>query len=198
MRKRKTRRNRWILIGLIFAGMAGYGIVTFNAIRRQAIVDEARPADCIVVLGAAQYNGRPSPVLKARLDHTLELFDEKMAPRIITTGGYGGDRKFSEAGVGKEYLVKHGVPPDAVEADSHGDTTLESVRSVKPRLALDQAKSCIVVSDGFHLFRCKALFAHEGLVAYTSPAPDSPIESSATSRFWHSLREVFVLSLIHI
>jgi uncharacterized SAM-binding protein YcdF (DUF218 family) len=181
-----------LLWGLLVVVISLYGLSIYSAIRRQATRDEARISDCIVVLGAAQYNGRPSPVFKARLDHTVNLFNKKLAPRIITTGGYGLDKKYTEAGAGREYLVKRGVPAAAIEVDPNGETTLQSVRSVKERLTQEGVRSCIVVSDGFHLFRSKAIFAHEGILVYASPAPGSPIENSQVARFWHSLREVFV------
>lgn len=181
-----------VLLGLLAIVIVAYGVSIYSAIRRQASRDEAQLSDCIVVLGAAQYNGRPSPVLKARLDHSVDLFNRKLAPRIITTGGYGLDKKFTEAGAAREYLVKRGVPAASIEVDPNGETTLQSVRSVKERLQHEGVRSCIVVSDGFHLFRSKAIFAHEGILVYPSPAPGSPIENSPVARFWHSLREVLV------
>lgn len=182
------------LLGFLAAALLLYGVVVYLAIRREATRDAARAADCIVVLGAAQYNGRPSPVFKARLDHAVDLFSRKMAPRVITTGGYGPDNRFTEAGAAQEYLVKHGVPATAVEVDPSGETTVQSIRSVSNRMALDGMNSCILVSDGFHLYRSRTIFAKEGIVVYPSPAPNSPIENSPGARFWHSLREVFVFT----
>lgn len=172
--------------------IGGYAVSIYTAVRRQATHDETQISDCIVVLGAAQYNGRPSPVLRARLDHSVELFNEKFASRVITTGGYGPDKKYTEAGAAKEYLLKHGIPPAAIEVDPNGETTVQSIHSVGRKLKQEGLRTCIVVSDGFHLFRCKAIFNHEGIQVYTSPAPGSPIENSPGARFWHSLREVFV------
>lgn len=188
----RIRRRGLRLLGVLLLGMVAYGGWIYFAIRTQAGRDEARPADCIIVLGAAQYNGRPSPVLKARLDHVLELFKRGLAPRILTTGGPGRDKKYSEAGVSKDYLVKHGIPAEVIDVDPVGGTTYESVQSIKQRFGPGKIGSCIVVSDGFHLFRSRALFAHEGIVVYPSPAPDSPIESSTGDRIWYTLREVFV------
>jgi len=188
----------WILLASLGVVVGVYGVEIYSAIRDQATRDEAQAAGCIVVLGAAQYNGRPSPVFKARLDHTVNLFNRKLAPWIITTGGYGLDKKFTEAGAGKDYLVKHGVPASAIEVDPYGETTLQSARSVKKRLLRNGVRSCIVVSDGFHLFRSKAIFAGEGIIVYPSPAPGSPIESSPAARFWHSLREVFVYAAFRL
>src|SRR5947209_11658509 len=83
-------------------------------VARQAKVDEARPSDVILVLGAAEYRGRPSPILRARLDHALELYKQGLAPRILTTGGAGGDPVYTEGGVGQLYLVTRGVPSEAI------------------------------------------------------------------------------------
>ena len=192
MTRQSNRSVVWVLLGLFAIVIVAYGVSIYSAVREQASRDEAQVSDCIVVLGAAQYNGRPSPVLKARLDHTVDLFNRKLAPRIITTGGYGLDKKFTEAGAAREYLVKHGVPATSIEVDPNGETTFQSVRSVKGRLRSEGVRSIIVVSDGFHLFRSKAIFAHEGILVYPSPAPASPIENSPVARFWHSLREVLV------
>src|ERR1700685_4489316 len=97
-----------------------------HAIARQSTVDEARPADVIVVLGAAEYRGRPSPVLQARLNHALFLYLQHMAPRILTTGGAGGDASLTEGAGGRAYLSQHGVPSEAVLVEDEGSSTVES------------------------------------------------------------------------
>lgn len=194
------RPKKWVhqLAGWIILLLLGYVIVVYARVRHQAWNDEAQSADFIVVLGAAQYNGRPSPVLKARLDHAIHLFSRKYAPQIITTGGHGLDRNFTEAGVARDYLMKQGIAESAIQVAPNGDTTLQSIRSIKNLLPTGHAKSCIVVSDGFHLFRLKTVFQDEGIQAYVSPDPDSPIESSSNARFWHSLREVMVYTAYEI
>src|ERR1700690_4460858 len=95
-------------------------------IERQSTRDEAQPADVILVLGAAEYRGRPSPVLRARLDHALELYRRKLASRIMTTGGAGGDPVFTEGGVGRAYLIAHGVPSEAIVVETEGESTVYS------------------------------------------------------------------------
>src|SRR6266704_6469114 len=95
-------------------------------IRRQSTVDEVRPADVILVLGAAEYRGRPSPVLEARLNHALYLYLQHMAPRILTTGGSGGDPTFTEGEVGRAYLSRRGVPSEAIMVESEGQSTVQS------------------------------------------------------------------------
>src|SRR5580658_2644331 len=96
-------------------------------IAHQSTVDEAQPADIIVVLGAAEYRGKPSPVLRARLDHALALYQRQLAPRIMTTGGAGGDPIFTEAAVGRTYLMSHGVPSEAIIVETEGESTVHSI-----------------------------------------------------------------------
>jgi uncharacterized SAM-binding protein YcdF (DUF218 family) len=165
----------------------------YRDIRRLAEQDKAHAADAIVILGAAQYNGRPSPVLKARLDHALDLYRRGYAHAIITTGSYGLDPNYSEAQVGTEYLIQQGVKANSIITEQGSVTTRDSIRA---SVALMQSKGwsqALVVSDGFHMYRLKKMFEDSGIVAYTSPAPESPIESEPTQRYWHSLREVLLV-----
>jgi uncharacterized SAM-binding protein YcdF (DUF218 family) len=170
----------------------------YQAIRKQAATDEARPADAIVVFGAAQYNGVPSPVFKARLDHAFELEDRGLAPVVITTGGSGGDPKFTEAGVGRDYLIQQGVAAEKILSEDRSETTYQSVQAVARILRQRGAKTCLAVSDGFHLYRVKMMFASQGIIAYGSPAPDSPIEADPTLRALHSLRETLISTLWYL
>ena len=170
----------------------------YRAIRRQAASDEARPADAIVIFGAAEYNGAPSPVFKARLDHAQELDDRGLAPVLITTGGSGGDRHFTEGGVGRDYLIQQGVAEAKILAETRGSTTYDSVQAAAQILQRRHARACIAVSDGFHLYRIKLMFRALGITAYTSPAPDSPIEDDSTLRTLYSLREMAVTTLWHL
>jgi uncharacterized SAM-binding protein YcdF (DUF218 family) len=174
--------------------IAIYFMYLYRQIRDFAVLDDAHFADAIVVLGAAQYNGRPSPVLKARLDHALELYQDGFAQTIITTGSYGSDPNFSEAEVGRKYLVQHGVRVDSIVTEQGSGTTYDSVRAVTGLLRAKGWRTALVVSDGFHLFRTKKMFNDNGVIAFTSPAPNSPIELEASQRFWHSMREVVLFS----
>src|SRR5206468_5593997 len=167
--------------------VTGYGTYLYRQIRSCAVRDEARVADAIVVLGAAQYNGRPSPTFKARLDHAYDLYQQKLAQPIITTGSYGNDPNFSEAEVGRKYLVQRGVGVADIVTEQGSGTTHDSIQAAAGLLKAKGWKSALVVSDGFHLFRVKKMFADEGIVAYPSPAPNSPIELAASQRFWYSL-----------
>jgi uncharacterized SAM-binding protein YcdF (DUF218 family) len=140
-------------------------------IRDQSSVDEARPSDIIIVLGAAEYSGRPSPVLEARLNHVLSLYLEKMAPRILTTGGAGGDPTFTEGGVAHHYLSRHGVPSEAILVESEGESTVHSIAAAAEIMQRMHLTSCIVVSDGYHIYRVKKMLENRGMTVYGSPRP---------------------------
>jgi len=170
----------------------------YHAVRQQAARDEARPADAIVVFGAAQYNGAPSPVYKARLDHAFDLEERGLAPLVITTGGSGGDPHFTEGGVGRDYLIQRGVAAEKILAETRSETTYQNVQAIARLLQKRGARSLIAVSDGFHLYRIKLMCASEGLTAYASPAPDSPIEADPFTRTLHSWREAFISSLWYV
>ncbi|HEY1217089.1 MAG TPA: YdcF family protein, partial [Bryobacteraceae bacterium] len=114
------------LLSILFLAYLFY---VAKQIERQSTIEEARPADVIIVLGAAEYNGRPSPVLKLRLDHALELYSEGLAPYILTTGGAGGDPVFTEGEVGRAYLSRHGVPSEAILVEPEGATTAQSLNA---------------------------------------------------------------------
>ena len=175
--------NRVLLrVGLSAAAVgaiaAGFGLSTVaRDIRRQSRVDEAQPADVIVVLGAAEYRGRPSPVLEARLNHALFLYLRNLAPRILTTGGAGGDPTFTEGGVAQAYLSRHGVPSEAILVESEGESTVHSIAAAAEIMRRMKLQSCIVVSDGYHIYRVKKMLQFRGLNVYGSPrkehAPDT-------------------------
>jgi uncharacterized SAM-binding protein YcdF (DUF218 family) len=141
--------------------------------------DRARPAAAIVVLGAAQYEGRPSPVLRARLDHALELWRRDLAPRVILTGGRGVGDTTSEAAVGRRYMIDRGVPGSAIRLEDRGKTTSQSLHSVAQMMAEYDSSSVILVSDPFHMFRLSILARRLGMEPYTSPTRTSPIGNSS-------------------
>ena len=143
-------------------------------IAHQSTVDEAQPADIIVVLGAAEYRGKPSPVLRARLDHALTLYQRGLAPRILTTGGAGGDPVYTEGDVGRTYLVSRGVPSEAIVVDAEGASTVYSTASAAEIMRRMALKSCIVVSDGYHIFRAKRMLQSSGMRVYGSPRSLNP------------------------
>jgi uncharacterized SAM-binding protein YcdF (DUF218 family) len=159
----------WYAIALAITAFVVAIAVLSSRVEVQSQRDEARPADVILVLGAAEYRGKPSPVLKARLDHALELYQRKLAPRIMTTGGAGGEHVFTEGTVGRDYLTARGVPPEAIIVESEGESTVQSTTiaiEIMQRMGL---RSAIVVSDGYHIFRVKRMLQMRGIVAYGSP-----------------------------
>jgi uncharacterized SAM-binding protein YcdF (DUF218 family) len=156
-------------IGVAVAGLLIYIAYLSVRIEQQSFRDEARPADVILVLGAAEYRGRPSPVLRARLDHALALYQQHIAPRIMTTGGAGGDPVFTEGTVGRAYLISHGVPSEAIIVEAEGDTTVRTVTLAGEILRRMGLRSVVVVSDGYHIYRVKEMLRASGLAVYGSP-----------------------------
>ena len=166
-----------IAAGLLLVSVMGLGVKLFSVaddIRRQSDLDEARPADVILVLGAAEYRGRPSPILEARLNHALFLYRQELAPRIITTGGKGGDPMFTEGEVGRAYLSRHGIPSEAIIVESEGETTVHSTAAAAEIMRRMDLHSCIVVSDGYHIYRVKRMLQFQGIAVYGSPRPTEP------------------------
>lgn len=155
----------------VFAALIAY--VSLR-IERQSTKDEARNADVILVLGAAEYRGRPSQVLRARLDHALELYRRKLAPLILTTGGAGGDPVFTEGGVGRSYLIGQGVPPESIIVENEGESTVESTAMAGEIMRRMGLHSVIVVSDGYHIYRVKRMLQFRGLNVYGSPRKEQP------------------------
>ena len=192
------RRVGWIAALAAALLAAGAVVSTALGIRRQAGIDEARQADVILILGAAEYRGRPSPVLKARLDHGLELYRRNLAPRILTTGGAGGDPIFTEAAVARDYLRQRGVPAEAIIVEAEGESTLESAVAAAEIMRRMGLKSCVVVSDGYHIFRAKKILAARGLTVYGSPRP--PGSSGSARQWWLYLRQAvgYLLWLVGI
>lgn len=179
---------------LLILGVAGYIFYLARQIEKQSTIDEARPADAILVLGAAEYNGKPSPVLKARLNHALYLYLKGLAPYILTTGGAGGDPRYTEGGVGRAYLMRHNVPQSAILADPEGATTNESVDAAVETLRARDLHSCIVVSDGYHIYRVKRRLEARGIKVYGSPRPPSPLSRSELRWLYFRQAVAFVLS----
>ena len=146
--------------------------VTFEVVRYTS-VEEAHAADVILILGAAEYRGRPSPVLKARLDHGLALWRRKLAPRILTTGGSGGDPVYTEGEVGRTYLINHGVPAEAIIVEPEAASTAQSTAAAGEIMQRMGLRSCLVVTDGYHVYRSKRMLEARGLKVYSSPRPSS-------------------------
>lgn len=151
--------------------------------------DDAGRADAIIVLGAAQYVGRPSPVLKARLDHAVSLYEQGLAPRMILTGGTGVGDTTSEAAVSRRYVLRKGVPDDAIVTEDEGRTTRQSVAAVAAWMRAHDDTTALFVSDPFHMLRLSVLARRHGLVPLSSPTRTSPISGSARQEWKYVLSE---------
>jgi uncharacterized SAM-binding protein YcdF (DUF218 family) len=191
----KPKRLKWILrialwLALVLA-VAALGwcrwvyvqIVRYASLDQVAQTAQMAPADAIIVFGAAEYDGRPSPVYRARLDHGLTLFHHGIAPLIITLGGNGGDQ-YNEGAVGREYLMGMGVPRQAIIAETVSRNTEESARRVSVIARANGLHRLVIVSDGTHMFRIHEICAAEGLEVLTSPRPSVSIEGGAGKTGW--------------
>lgn len=156
-----------VAVAVLYFGRVAYSIV------RDSEGDTLRKADAIVVFGAAEYSGRPSPVLKARLDHALELYRAGLAPVVITTGGAGLDPVYSEGGVGRDYLTKHGIPDVSLIAETQGSDTAQSADRVGAIMRTNHMRTALVVSDAYHIFRIKQMIMMQGVRAFGAPRPES-------------------------
>lgn len=181
------KRLFWAGVVGVVVCLAFYLAYLTIRIQRQSVVDESRPADVIVVLGAAEYSGRPSPVLQGRLDHALELYRRNMAPRLLTTGGAGGDPVFTESTVGRDYLIKRGVPAESIIVEPEGESTVHSTAAVSEIMRRMGLRSAIVVSDGYHIYRVKKMLEATGLKVYGSPRL-SPMQGNP-SLWWLYFRQ---------
>lgn len=179
--------RRTLVVLALVAALAW--LVSLGAVLAAAHRDEAAPADAIVVMGAAQYDGRPSPVFRARLDHAARLFRRHLAPEVIVTGGVGTGDTVSEAVVGRRYLLATGLPGGAVVAESAGRTSAPSVAAAAGRVRRGGGSRAIFVSDGFHMLRLAFLARRFGVRALGSPAPDSPILSNSRREIGYLLAE---------
>lgn len=185
---RKREGARWLLAKLaallLVLWAASVGTVLFFAAR-----DDAGTADAIVVLGAAQYSGRPSPVLRARLDHAIELWRRHLARVIVVTGGRGVGDTTTEAAVARRYIVRRGVPDSVILLEDKGRTTHESMIGVATLLSRAGYRSAIFVSDPFHMLRLWVLAHRLGIAPHSSPTRTSPISPNALERWRYILRE---------
>lgn len=188
--KRQPRR-RWLLQSGALALAALFVFLALTAVRivREGSRQQVHPADAIIVFGAAEYAGHPSPVWRARLDHAFDLFRQGIAPVVITTGGAASDPSFSEGGVGSSYLERRGIPERSLIAETQGSDTAQSAMRVAVIMRANGLHSCVAVSDAYHVFRIKKLLEHEGIdPVYVAPRPDSKPHNIA-QRTYAVLRE---------
>ena len=188
--RRKRPVLRWILIALALVVVAGFAWFRwiYGQIEWYATQDMAAPSDAIAVFGAAEYDGHPSPVFRARLDHAESLYNKGIAPLIITLGGDGGDH-YSEGKVGQNYLVGAGVPESDIIAETESTSTDQSVHRLAVIARANSLRRIVVVSDATHLFRIHQICAANQLNVLTSPRPRVPIEgnSGETERMEHEM-----------
>jgi uncharacterized SAM-binding protein YcdF (DUF218 family) len=193
-RAKPQKRSNWILrvalavlLAFTLASVAWCHWV-YVQIETYASLDQAAPSDAISVFGAAEYDGRPSPVFRARLDHALALYRRGIAPLIITLGGAGGDR-YSEGAVGGEYLMGMGVPEGAIIAETESRNTEESARRIAVIARANGLRRLVIVSDGTHMFRIHEICAADGLNVLTSPRPRVavPEASQEAERIAHEI-----------
>jgi uncharacterized SAM-binding protein YcdF (DUF218 family) len=163
-----------------------------------ARADQHPESDVIVILGAAQYVGRPSPVLQARLDHGAYLWRKGTAPLIIVTGGIGRGDTTSEAEVGRRYLLNAGIPDSAILLERAGRTTGQSIRAVANMLRQRRMQTAILVSDPFHSLRLRILAMRNGILATTSPTRTSPISRNGRTQWRYVLSEALKLPVAAI
>jgi len=195
----QKRWSRWLWVLAVLVVLDAYvGWVCLD-ITRTASEQQIHPADALVVFGAAEYSGRPSPVYRARLDHAFDLFQQGIAPVIITTGGAAADPRYSEGGVGHDYLMRRGVPDSNLIAETQGSDTAQSAARVAVIMRANHMRSCVAVSDAYHVFRIRKLLQHEGVQVCLAPRPDSR-PHSAWQRAEAVLREAlsYILWQIHI
>jgi uncharacterized SAM-binding protein YcdF (DUF218 family) len=173
-------------------------VISMIAVERVGRRDEAQRADAIVVLGAAQYVGRPSPVLRARVDHAVSLWKRGLAPTLILTGGTGVGDTTSEAAVARKYAMSQGVPDRVIVVEMKGRTTSESMRAVARIMDDREQSSVILVSDPFHMLRLSILARRFGLEPYTSPTRTSPITSNREEHWKYMVSESVKVPLAYI
>jgi len=173
-------------------------VVSMVMVARVGRRDDARKADAIVVLGAAQYVGRPSPVLRARVDHAVSLWKRGLAPTLILTGGTGVGDTTSEAAVARKYAMSRGVPDRVIVVEIKGRTTSESMSAVARIMEDREQNSVILVSDPFHMLRLSILARRHGLEPYTSPTRTSPITSNREEHWKYMVSESVKAPLAYI
>ena len=185
------------LTRLVIAGGIALAVVAGYASYRiwvQGQRDDQRPADAIVVMGAAQYDGRPSPVFAARLDHAVSLYLAGLAPNFIVTGGKADGDRTTEAASARAYAIARGVPPSAILVEDVSRTTRESIHSVSLLLRDHHLANAVFVSDRPHMLRVLRMAADDGITAWGSPTATSPIESDPGGRLDATLHELGALA----
>jgi uncharacterized SAM-binding protein YcdF (DUF218 family) len=188
---RVVRAFGWVLLLLTLSWGASLLAVYLFGLRH-----EERSADAIIVLGAAQYQGKPSPVLRARLDHAIALYRDSLAPTLILTGGVGVGDTTSEAEVGRRYAIKAGIPHGRILVERAGISTEQSMRTVAMLMKRRDMGSAVVVSDPFHMLRLRIIAGRLGIRSYSSPTRTSPIREGSGEEWKHLVRESLILPFV--
>ena len=186
---------------MAFAGLIGAAVIAaYTSLRIWQVgeQDGARPADAIVVLGAAQYDGSPSPVFEARLGHAVSLYETGLAQVLVVTGGGAEGDRTTEAAVGRAYALARGVPDSAILVEDRSRTTVQSLDAVGAMLRQRGLRNVVFVSDRTHMLRVLRIARDEDLTAYGSPAPDSPTDADLASRSTALLHELGALALYFV
>jgi uncharacterized SAM-binding protein YcdF (DUF218 family) len=187
-----------VFIRVVLLALAGIIAVTAYAAFRisdQGGRDERRQADAIVVMGAAQYDGTPSPLFAARLDHAIALFHEGVAPRLIVTGGKREGDRTTEAASARNYAIAHDVPAESILAESSSRTTLQSIRGVRALMEKAGLRTAVFVSDPTHMLRVLRMADDIGIDAYGSPTRTSPLERDPVGRLDATVHEIGALAV---
>jgi uncharacterized SAM-binding protein YcdF (DUF218 family) len=184
---------RLLLAGLVAAFVA-FGWATFR-IWETGNRDDRRDVDAIVVLGAAQYDGRPSPVFRARLDHAVDLYESGVARYLVVTGGKAQGDRTTEGAAARAFALSRGVPATAILLEDRSRTTLESLRGVATLLRDHDLGSAVFVSDRTHMLRVLRIARDEGITAYGSPTATSPTDATFLSRADATIHELGALTL---
>jgi len=192
-----TRRLGVLLLSVVVGALLVVGWTSFR-IWSVGNRDERRPADTIVVLGAAQYNGTPSPVLRARLDHAIDLYRAGLAPYLVVTGGRAEGDRTTEAASARAYAIAKGVPASAILVEDEGRTTLESLAAVAGILRDRDLHSALLVSDRTHMLRVLRIARDQGITGFGSPTTSSPVDASFDSRLEATVHELGGLALYFV
>jgi uncharacterized SAM-binding protein YcdF (DUF218 family) len=191
----QRHRRGWIfrlVVGGLLMALLVVGGTAFS-VWQVARIDDRRPVDAVVVLGAAQYDGEPSSIFASRLRHAEALYEQGVAPRIVTTGGGRIGDAYTEAEAGRRYLIARGVPAEAVVAVEEGSDTLGSLQAVAARAHQGAWHSALVVSDPWHSLRARTMARDTGLDAWTSPTRSGPVVQTRETQFRYIVRETGAL-----
>ncbi|MFR9802245.1 YdcF family protein [Pseudonocardia sp. RS010] len=181
-----------LVVGALLTAVIIVGGTMFR-VWQTARVDGDRPVDAVVVLGAAQYDGEPSPILAARLRHAAALYEQGLAPRIVTVGGSRAGDEYTEAEAGTRYLQGRGVPANAIITVAEGADTLGSLKAVAARAEQDGWDTALIVSDPWHSLRARTMARDSGLEAWTSPTRSGPVVQTRETQARYILRETAAL-----